>query len=106
MARQGKFFELLDVVKFAVPNALTLDASATSYNLAERVAGGGFMSYGALWPRLDVLVRGLATDDYIDTALSFYEDDWKNKSRASRDSGSTTARPTPCSSMQNQKPRT
>jgi hypothetical protein len=71
---------LLDVVKFAVPNALTLDASATSYNLAERVAGGGFMSYGAVWPRLDLLVRGLATDDYIDRELSFYEEEWKNKS--------------------------
>jgi hypothetical protein len=80
MPRRGKFFELLDVVKFGVPNALMLDAAATSYNLAERVAGGGFMSYGAMWPRLDLLVRGYATDDFIETAFSFYEDDWKNKS--------------------------
>ena len=67
MARRGKYFELLDVVKFGFPDALTLQAEATSYNLAERVAGGGFMSYGALWPRLDVLVNGYATDDFIDS---------------------------------------
>ena len=41
MARRGKYFELLDVVKFGLPDALTLNAEATSYNLAERVAGGG-----------------------------------------------------------------
>jgi hypothetical protein len=38
MARRGKIFELLDVVKFAVPNAATLQAQATSHNLAERLA--------------------------------------------------------------------
>jgi hypothetical protein len=80
MAGRGKYFELLDVVKFAVPNALTLDASATSYNLVERVAGRSFMSYGAMWPRLKMLVRGLATDDFIETTFSFYQDDWKNDS--------------------------
>ena len=80
MARRGKVFELLDVVKFALPDALTLQASATSYNLAERVAGGGFMSYGSLWSRLDLLVKGLATDQFITAAFSFYGDEWKNKS--------------------------
>jgi hypothetical protein len=80
MASRGKFFELLDVVKFALPDVLTLNGESTSYNLAERVVSGGFMSYGALWPRIDLLVRGLATDDYIETTFSFYEDDWKNRS--------------------------
>jgi hypothetical protein len=80
MAARGKFFELLDVVKFALPNALRLQASPTSYNLAERVGGGGFMSYGQLWSRLDVLVRGLATDSFIKSEFSAYTDDWKNKS--------------------------
>lgn len=80
MARRGKFFELLDVVKFGVPDALTLQADATSYNLAERLSGKSFMSYGAMWPRLDLLVKGYATDHFIDSAFSFYEDDWKNNS--------------------------
>jgi hypothetical protein len=80
MAKRGKFFELLHVVKFGLPDALTLQAEATSYNLAERVVGGSFMSYGAMWSRLDVLVRGHATDDFIETTFSFYEHDWKNKS--------------------------
>lgn len=80
MAKRGKFFELLDVVKFAMPNALSLDASATSYNLTERLDGSGFMSYVALWSRLDKLVSGLATDQYIKAEFSFYSDDWKNKS--------------------------
>jgi hypothetical protein len=71
---------LLDVTKFAVPDALNLHAEATSYNLAERLAGGSFMSYNAMWSRLDVLVRGYATDDFIDSAFSFYGDDWKNQS--------------------------
>jgi hypothetical protein len=80
MPTRGKFFELLDVVKFGMPDALTLNAEATSYNLAERVVGGGFMSYGAMWSRMDLLVRGYATDNFVENAFSFYEDDWKNKS--------------------------
>jgi len=80
MAGRGKFFELLDVVKFALPSVLSLHASPTSHNLAARVGGGGFMSYGQMWPRLDALVRGLATDAFIKTEFSAYTDDWKNKS--------------------------
>jgi hypothetical protein len=80
MGKRGKFFELLDVVKFALPDALTLQASATSYNLTERLAGRGFMSYGALWSRLDMLVKGLATDQFIKGEFSFYGDEWKNRS--------------------------
>ncbi len=80
MARRGKFFELLDISKFALPDVLTLQASPTSFNLVERLGGGGFMSYGQMWPRLDVLVRGLATDEFIDSTFSAYTDDWKNKS--------------------------
>jgi len=80
MAGRGKFFELLDFVKFALPNVLSLDASRTASNLAERTGGGGFMSYGQMWPRLDVLVRGLATDTFIESEFSAYTDDWKNKS--------------------------
>jgi hypothetical protein len=76
---RGKCFELIDVVKFALPNVLRLEAAATSYNLAERVAGGGFMSYGAMWSRIDVLVSGRASDDFVETTFSFYQDDWKNE---------------------------
>jgi hypothetical protein len=80
MVDRGKFFELLDIAKFALPNVLTLQASPTAFNLAERAIGGGFMSYGQIWRRLDVAVRGLATDEFIESAFSAYKDEWKNKS--------------------------
>ncbi len=80
MAGRGKFFELLDFVKFALPNVLSLDASRTAPNLAERMEGLGFMSYGQMWSRMDMLVRGLATDAFIESEFSAYTDNWKNKS--------------------------
>lgn len=79
MAARAKYYELLDVPKFAVPNVLSLQAEPTSFNLAERTIGGGFMSYGQIWPHFDMLVNGLATDTFIDSAFDSYEADWKNK---------------------------
>lgn len=79
MAGHGKYYELLDVPKFALPDVLTIQAEPTSFNLAERVAGGGFMSYGQIWSRFDLLVRGYATDEFIEAAFTAYKDEWKNK---------------------------
>jgi hypothetical protein len=80
MAGRGKFFELLDIVKFARPNIVTLQPSPTALLLTERLGGGGFMSYGSLYSRIRFIVSGLATDQFIQDEFSFYEDDWKNKS--------------------------
>ena len=59
-----------------------MNAGLTANNLSERLAGGGFMSYQMIWPRLEPIVAGLATDAYIKTAFSPYPDDpkqsWKN----------------------------
>ncbi len=79
MAGHGKSYELLDMPKFAAPDVLTLRAQPTAFNLMERVGGGGFMSYGQIWPRFDVIVRGFATDDFIDTSFTSYKAEWKNK---------------------------
>src|SRR5689334_2836311 len=79
MAGRGKYYELLDIPKFALPGILTIQAQPTSFNLAGRVGGGSFMSYGQIPPRIDLLVRGLATDDYIDSAFTAYKAEWKNK---------------------------
>lgn len=80
MAGRGKFFELLDIVKFARPDIVTLQPSPTARLLTERLGGGGFMSYGALYSRIRFIVSGLATDKFIQDEFSFYEDEWKNKS--------------------------
>jgi hypothetical protein len=80
MAGHGKYYELLDVPKFALPNVLAIKPELTTLNLVERTVSGGFMSYGSIWPRFDVIVRGFATDDFIDNSFSFYKTDWKNKS--------------------------
>ena len=37
------------------------------------------MSYGQIWPRFDVIVRGLADDDFITSAFSSYKLAWKNE---------------------------
>jgi hypothetical protein len=79
MAGHGKYYELLDVPKFALPDVLTLQAQPTALNMAERVVGGGFMSYGPIWSRFDVIVKGLATDDFIDSSFTAYKAEWKNK---------------------------
>jgi|SRR5215469_1259465 len=79
MAGNEKYYELLDIPKFARPNILSLNALATAPNLTERRNGGGFMSYGQVWPRLDVMFKGLATDEYIQTQFSAYKDEWKNQ---------------------------
>jgi hypothetical protein len=47
-----KYFEALDVPRFAVPNVLDLDPIRTSANIRERLAGKGFMSYDPLWTRM------------------------------------------------------
>lgn len=78
MAGHGKYYELLDVPKFALPHVLALQAEPTSFNLAERTVGGGFMSYGQIWPRFDLIVKGYATDDFIASSFTAYEADWKN----------------------------
>lgn len=81
MAGRGKVFELLDFTKFAYPSVLGMDAALTSNNLMERLGGsGGFMSYGAIWPRMLAIVKGYATDRFITEEFSFYEESWKNDS--------------------------
>lgn len=79
MAGYGKCYVLLDVPKFAAPDVLTLRAEPTAFNLMERVGGGGFMSYGQIPPRFDVLVKGYASDDFIEASLAAYKHEWKNK---------------------------
>jgi hypothetical protein len=79
MPGHGKYYELLDMPKFALPDVLTLQAEPTSFNLAERAVGGGFMSYGQIWPRFEVIVRGFATDNFIESSFTAYKAEWKNK---------------------------
>jgi len=81
MAGRGKFFELLDFPKFGYPDVVNMDPIQTSHNLIERLAGpGGFMSYGSIWPRMDLIVSGRADEKYIEDQFSAYEAGWKNKS--------------------------
>lgn len=79
MAGRRKFFELLDFPKFAHPSVLNIRADATAMQLRERLGGGGFMSYGQIWPCVDPIVRGLATEAYILNAFSAYRASWKNE---------------------------
>jgi hypothetical protein len=78
MAGRGKYFELLDFPKFAYPSVVGMDSGQTANNLIERLAGGGFMSYGMIWSRLEPIVGGYATESYITTEFSPHEEDWKN----------------------------
>lgn len=57
-----------------------MDSSATAVALIERLAGKSFMSYGQVWPRLEDIVRGFATEAYILDTFKSYKDDWKNES--------------------------
>jgi hypothetical protein len=75
----GKYYELLDMPKFAAPDVLTLRPQPTAFNLLERIGGGGFMSYSQIWPRFDVMVQGFATDEFIDSSFTAYKAEWKNK---------------------------
>jgi hypothetical protein len=43
MAGRAKYFELLDFPKFAYPSVVGMDAVQTSFNLIERLGGGGFI---------------------------------------------------------------
>jgi hypothetical protein len=79
MATRGKFFELLDFPKFAEPNILNLQAPPTALRLIERLGGGGFMSYGQIWPRMGAIVRGSATEAYILDQFKAYRAGWKNE---------------------------
>jgi hypothetical protein len=80
MAGRGKFFELLDFPKFAEPSVLNIRADRTALQVRERLMGGGFMSYGAIWPRVGTVVRGFATETYIINTFRSYRDSWKNES--------------------------
>jgi hypothetical protein len=79
MAKRAKYFELLDFPKFAVPAVSTLQSVRTAAALSERVGGGGFMSYGMVWPRLGKVFDGLATDAFIENEFNRYKDGWKNE---------------------------
>ncbi len=79
MAARGKYFELLDFPKFADPSVLNIRADRTALGLGERLSGGGFMSYGAIWPRVGMIVRGFATETYIINTFRSYGDSWKNE---------------------------
>jgi hypothetical protein len=78
MAGRGKYFELLDFPKFALPSVVGMDAAQTANNLIDRLAGGGFMSYSMIWPRLEPIVSGYATESFITREFCPYEEDWKN----------------------------
>jgi hypothetical protein len=80
MAGRGKYFELLDFPKFAFPSVVGMDAAQTANNLIERLAGKAFMSYVSLWSNLEPIVGGYASESFIATAFSPYEEDWKNDS--------------------------
>lgn len=80
MAGRAKYFELLDFPKFAYPALVGMDAALTANNLVERLGGGGFMLYGMIWPRMNVIVGGRATDQFVSTTFNKYGDDWKNNS--------------------------
>ena len=79
MPGHGKYYELLDMPKFAAPDVLALRAQPTAFNLLEQIGGGGFMSYSQIWPRFDVMVQGFATDEFIDSSFTAYKAEWKNK---------------------------
>lgn len=79
MVGRGKYFELLDFPKFAYPSVLSMDSALTANNLRERLAGKSFMSYSMIWPRLEMVVAGYATESFIISEFSRYEDDWKNE---------------------------
>ncbi|MCC8956156.1 hypothetical protein H8B02_22815 [Bradyrhizobium sp. Pear77] len=80
MASRGKTFELLDFPKFAYPSVVGMDAVLTSQNVSDRLGGGGFMSYAAIWPRMAAIVGGHANDAFIEKEFGFYDEDWKNES--------------------------
>lgn len=80
MSGRGKFFELLDFPKFAYPGVTGMDPIQTSYNLIERLGGGGFMSYGQIWTRMDSIVGGRVDEAYLKAQFSAYGADWKNAS--------------------------
>jgi len=79
MAGRGKYFELLDFPKFAYPTVVGMDTVQTSYNIQERLASGGFMSYSMIWPRLKHIVAGLADEAFFTSQFSAYPEDWKNE---------------------------
>ena len=80
MTGRGKFFELLDFPKFAYPGVVGMDPIQTSYNLIERLGGGGFMSYAQIWPRMNHIVSGRADEAYLEAEFNAYEAAWKNGS--------------------------
>lgn len=80
MTGRAKYFELLDFTKFANPSVVGMDAAQTAYNLVERLGAGGFMSYGQIWSRMNIIVGGRATDQFVTSQFSSYSDDWKNNS--------------------------
>lgn len=80
MASRGKVFELLDFPKFAYPSVFGMDAVLTSTNVLERLGGGGFMSYGPIWSRMQAIIGGHATEQFITDEFAFYKEPWKNDS--------------------------
>jgi hypothetical protein len=79
MAKREKYYELLDIPKFARPNITSLQAAPTASILLERLTGGGFMSYGQIWPRFGAIINGLATDEFIKSEFKAYKAEWKNR---------------------------
>ena len=80
MSGRRKYFELVDFPKFSVPSVLSIDPPATALNLVDRLEGKSFMSYGQIWPRIDDIVRGFATEAYILREFKAYGASWKNES--------------------------
>lgn len=57
-----KFFEALDIPRFARPNLIKLDPYLTAQELKDRLSGNGFMSYEPLWPKMSEVTKRQVTD--------------------------------------------
>src|SRR5262249_24097137 len=80
MAGRHKYVQLIDVVKFALPDVLTIETDPTSHNFAERAAGGGgLLRYDKVLSHIGIIVHGMATDEYVEPTFSTYKARWKNK---------------------------
>jgi len=80
MSKRGKSFDLLDFPKFSRPNVFEINTAQTAAEFTERLFGGGFMSYGQIWPKLPLLFKGFASEQEIELWFKSYRDEWKNES--------------------------
>ena len=78
-----KIFQFLDIPRFAAPDILNMDAATTGLRIGhERMQGHGYISYESVWSAFPKVIRGYATDDFIEQQFSYYRksrDSWKNQ---------------------------